>query len=96
MINVGSDNKNLIILKYTVPIKQRQLTAEVVLAIQAKEHDVAVSTQHDEDVSERVQQHDLRRHALHLRERVVQLCIARIKTHLHTRMNVSTLYHFTA
>ena len=51
-------------------------------ALEAENHDVAVGTEHDQDVSERVEQHDLRRHALHLCERVVQLALARVEPHL--------------
>ena len=53
-----------------------------VLALESKDHYVAVGTQHDEDVSERVQQHDLRRNALYVCKRVVQFGVSRVKPDL--------------
>ena len=37
----------------------KRLAIEIFLSVQPEEHDVAVGTQHDENVPERVQKHDL-------------------------------------
>ena len=45
---------------------------------------MAVGAEHDEDVVEGVEQHHLRRDAHHLRKRVVQLGVPRVKPDLRS------------
>ena len=54
----------------------------VIFPSHPKDHDVAVGTEHDQDVVECVEQHDLRRDAHRVGEGVVQFTVSGVEPHL--------------